>query len=260
MAGARHKMTLEYIAIRLERAGLDIPLHSNYRKSIKSSIVNSITGGSLERNTRHAYVSALKGVTCKINKGERVGLIGHNGAGKSTFLRLISGIYKATSGTVCRNVEVFPMIYKSFLTGNELNGVEAIKAHYLINYKTMDGFQAFLDEVIGFSGIGDFVYLPIKTYSEGMVSRLLFSMLTTGSYECLALDEGFGTGDASFFSKAETRIKNFIKASSTLVMANHSDTLLRQFCERGLVFEKGSIVFDGGINEALSYYHGIVSI
>jgi len=239
----------------MERVGLEIPLHTNYRKSIKNSLVSSLTGGSLRSNTKNTYVSALREVTCSINKGERVGLIGHNGAGKSTFLRLISGIYKPTYGTICHKVEVYPMITKSFLTGSELSGVEAIKAQYLVNRKTISGFQAFFDEVVEFSGIGDFVYLPIKTYSEGMAARLLFSMLTTGTYECLALDEGFGTGDASFFDKAEVRIKEFLNASSTVVMASHSDTLLRQFCERGLVFEKGSIVYDGSIEKALAYYH-----
>ena len=97
--------------------------------------------------------------------------------------------------------------------------------------------------------------MPMKGYSEGMSARLLFSILTSGRHECLALDEGFGTGDAKFFKKAQKRLEDFINTAGTLVLASHSDELLKQFCERGLVFERGKIVFDGSILEALKYYH-----
>ena len=168
---------------------------------------------------------------------------------------MISGIYTATSGSFERRIRVFPMIQKSFITSPELSGLQAIKAHYLMVHGNLRGFEAFCEGVIEFSGLGDFIHLPIKTYSEGMAARLLFSMLTAFSHECLAMDEGFGAGDFSFYEKAQQRMQSFIEQAGTLFLASHSDALLKQFCQRGLVFDQGSIVFDGELTAALNFYH-----
>ena len=147
------------------------------------------------------------------------------------------------------------MIQKSFITGPELSGLQAVKGHYLLMHGNLRGFHAFLQEIIDFSELGDFIHLPMKGYSEGMSARLLFALLTSGSHDCLALDEGFGAGDARFFERAQQRLGEFIDASGTLILASHSDALLRQFCRRGLVFNQGEIVFDGPLDKSLAYYH-----
>jgi lipopolysaccharide transport system ATP-binding protein len=108
---------------------------------------------------------------------------------------------------------------------------------------------------VEFSGLGDFVHLPVKTYSQGMAARLLFAVLTAGSHDCLAMDEGFGAGDSSFYDKAQERLHTFLATTGTLLLASHSDELLRRFCQRGLVFQEGQIVFDGPLDAALAYYH-----
>lgn len=182
-------------------------------------------------------------------------LIGHNGAGKSTFLKLISGIYFPTTGVLRRRVKVYPMIQKSFVTSPELSGVQAAKAHYLLIHGSLHGFSAFLEGVIAFSGLGDFVHLPVKSYSEGMAARLLFSVITGFSHECLAIDEGFGAGDSRFFDQAQQRMQEFVGAAGTLILASHSDALLRQFCMRGLVFDQGEIIHDSDLESALHFYH-----
>ena len=111
-----------------------------------------------------------------------------------------------------------------------------------------------LNDIVEFSGLGDFIALPIKTYSEGMKSRFIFSILTFDKHEFLALDEGIGTGDNSFYQKAEKRMREFIANSGTLVFASHSPDLLYKFCSRGLVFSCGNIVYDGKLNDALNFY------
>ena len=121
----------------------------------------------------------MNDINLTILKGERVALIGHNGSGKSSFLRIISGIYKPTNGKINILVDVYPMLQKTFLTSFELSGVDACKAHYLLKNHSLIGFESFLNEIIEFSGLGSYISLPIKTYSEGMTARLIFSILTS---------------------------------------------------------------------------------
>ncbi|MDH4406615.1 MAG: ATP-binding cassette domain-containing protein [Cyanobium sp. D14.bin.5] len=234
---------------------LRIPVQSRETRTLKKALIRSVTGGALRKTSGGAEIEALRGISCTIRHGERVALIGHNGAGKSTFLRLISGIYQATTGVFRASTPVFPMIQKSFITSQELSGLQAVKGHYLLMHGHLRGFPTYLQEIIEFSELGDFIHLPMKGYSEGMSARLLFALLTSGSHECLALDEGFGAGDARFFERAQKRLSEFIDTAGTLILASHSDGLLQQFCSRGLVFNQGQIAFDGPLESSLSYYH-----
>ena len=243
------------VVLKLENVRLDIPVFTTETRSLKSALMRSVTGGGLQRRGGGAVITALAGVTCDIREGDRVALIGHNGSGKTSFLRLISGIYQHTSGQFEAFVPVFPMIHKSFITSAELSGLQAIKAHYLMVNGNLKGFEEFSDDVVTFSGLGDFVHLPVKTYSQGMASRLLFSVLTACSHDCLAMDEGFGAGDSTFYLQAQKRLHSFLSTTGTLLLASHSDSLLRQFCQRGLVFNQGCIVYDGSLDAALSFYH-----
>lgn len=245
----------EKAIIELKGATLRIPVGKNKTKNLKKTIVKALTGGHLRRSQKGDEIYALDNVDCKIFQGERVALIGHNGAGKSTFLRLISGIYKQTEGEIITRCKIHPMIQKNFITGPDLSGLQAVKGHYLLNNKKLIGFEEYLEDIVEFSELGEYINMPMKGYSEGMSARLLFSILTSGHHECLALDEGFGTGDAKFFKKAQERLEKFINTTGTLILASHSDELLKQFCERGLVFQKGKIAYDGSIVEALKYYH-----
>ena len=241
--------------LELENVGLEIPVLTTETRSLKSSLIRSVTGGRLSRSRGGAVVTALQDISLIIRQGSRVALIGHNGAGKSTFLRLVSGIYKQTSGHFTAHVPVFPMIHKGFVTSPELSGLQAIKAHYLLGNNNLRGFQEFSDDVIDFSGLGDFIHLPLKTYSQGMAARLLFAVLTGGSHDCLAMDEGFGAGDNSFYEKAQDRMSRFLSSAGTLLLASHSEELLRRFCRSGLVFDSGRLVFAGPLESALDFYH-----
>jgi lipopolysaccharide transport system ATP-binding protein len=241
--------------LELRDVWLRIPVQTTETRSLKKVLIRSVTGGALRAKGSGAEIEALRGVNLTICHGERVALIGHNGAGKSTFLRLISGIYTPSSGLFHAACPVFPMIQKSFITSPDLSGMQAAKGHYLLLHGNLRGFDAFLEDVIEFSGLGDFIHLPMKGYSEGMSARLLFSMLTASKHDCLALDEGFGAGDARFFERAQHRMEAFIASAGTLLLASHSNDLLRQFCVRGLVFDQGEIVCDAPLEEALSFYH-----
>tara|TARA_B100000579_G_scaffold318257_1_gene267781 strand:- start:2935 stop:4305 length:1371 start_codon:yes stop_codon:yes gene_type:complete len=245
-------------AIEIKDISLSIPINYIENRSFTKKFANKVinfTGGKLDQSNNKTNIIALNKINLTIMKGERIGLIGHNGSGKSSFLRLISGIYLPTSGHIKVLVNVYPMLQKTFLTSSELSGIDACKAHYLLKNHCLEGFEYFLNEIIDFSGLGSYISLPVKTYSEGMSARLIFSILTSSPHECLAIDEGFGTGDADFCDRAEARMKQFMESASTLFLASHSEELLRQFCNRGIVFRHGSIVFDGPLDDALNYYN-----
>jgi len=249
---------LTHPAIEMKDISLSIPVYCLENRSLTKRFANkviNITGGKLSQSNHGTKVIALNNINLTIMKGERVGLIGHNGSGKSSFLRLISGIYTPTSGNIEISVDVYPMLQKSFLTSSELSGIDACKAYYLLNHHSLMGFNSFLNEIIDFSGLGSYISLPVKTYSEGMSARLIFSILTSSPHECLAIDEGFGTGDADFCDRAEERMKQFMESAATLFLASHSEELLKQFCDRGIVFSHGSIAYDGPLDAALNYYH-----
>ncbi len=245
-------------AIEMKDISLRIPIYNLENRSLSkrfASKVINLTGGALNQSKHGTNIIALNNINVTIMKGERVGLIGHNGSGKSSFLRLLSGIYLPTSGNIKVLVDVYPMLQKTFLTSSELSGIDACKAHFLLKNHSLEGFETFLDEIIQFSGLGSYISLPVKTYSEGMSARLIFSILTSSPHDCLAIDEGFGTGDSDFFDRAEVRMKQFMESAATLFLASHSEELLKQFCNRGIVFSHGSIAFDGPLDAALNYYH-----
>ncbi len=245
-------------AIEMVDISLSIPIYCLESRSLSKRItekVNNLTGGQLTESKGGANILALNNINLTIMKGERIALIGHNGSGKSSFLRLISGIYMPTNGHIKTYVDVYPMLQKTFLTSPELTGIDACKAHYLLINHSLSGFDTFLNEIIEFSGLGSYISLPIKTYSEGMSARLIFSILTSSPHDCLAIDEGFGTGDSNFTDRAEERMKKFMDSAATLFLASHSEELLKQFCNRGIVFSHGSIVYDGTLDAALNYYH-----
>lgn len=242
------------LLLEMHDVSLDIPVFTTEMRSLGSTLLRSVTGGFLRRQGRGAVVEALRAINLTVYHGERIALIGHNGAGKSTFLRLISGIYRPTSGSMAVHAYVYPMIEKGFVTSYELSGLQAVKAHYLMLHGGLHGFSDFLDDVISFSGLGDYIYLPIKGYSQGMIARLLFAVLTGVGHDCLALDEGLGAGDQRFVVAAQQRLDAFIAKAGTLFLASHSTDLLRRFCRRGLVFDSGRIVCDQPLEEALAYY------
>jgi lipopolysaccharide transport system ATP-binding protein len=254
-AGANGKAKQHFPILELENVSLKIPVFTSESRSIGTALLRSLTGGKLHQERGRSMVDALCDLNLVINNGERIALIGHNGAGKSTFLRLISGIYHPTSGRLRVHQFVYPMITRSFVTSHELSGLQAIKAHYLTIHGNLRDFHAYAEDVIDFCGLGDYIYLPIKGYSQGMAARLLFAMLTGIPHQCLAIDEGFGTGDSRFMEAAQRRLDAFLDTAGTLLLASHSDVLLRQFCKRGLVFDQGRIVMDGGLEEALDFYH-----
>jgi len=218
-----------------------------YRRSLSSLL--------LPRHHLSNPRNTISSINLTITHGERVALLGGNGSGKTTLLRLISTILEPTSGTIFTSSPVFPLLQQGFFTTRELTVVQTIRAYYFYNkYYQITSYHDYLLSVLDFSGLHEHKDKPVKKLSQGMSLRLLFSILVDGQHNILAIDEFFGTGDKAFFQKAQLRLTQFLKYSSTLILASHSDSLLRDFCSRGLVMSNGKIVFDGTLDDALSFY------
>lgn len=205
-------------------------------------------------NAESGIVRALDGVTFSLKEGERAGLIGHNGAGKSTLLRTISGIYAPRSGNVSTQGSI-----SALFSGGP--GIEADDTGYqnILNCGLFLGMSkkdilSKIDEIAEFSGLGEYLGLPVRTYSSGMNMRLSFSIATSINPQILLVDEALGTGDARFAAKAQKRILQLAERSSILVMASHSPALLKSICDRGILLEQGRVVYDGPIDEVAEVY------
>lgn len=243
------------IVISCRNVSLDLPVRSTRPSYAIKSIKSAITGGVLKGKNRNTFIRSLNCINLDIREGERIALIGPNGAGKSTFIRLISGIFAPTSGKIKLTNFATPLIDKSFFIDLDLSGYDACKASFLRYSNKGDSFKEFIKNIEEFSELGEFLSTPVSTYSEGMRTRLMFALTTSFVHPLLAMDEGIATGDRFFIKKALSKFEDFLKSSSTLILASHDDQLLKRFTERGIVFKKGMCVFDGKLEKALDFYN-----
>jgi len=204
--------------------------------------------------SRQTKKTVLDDVSISIGVGERIALLGSNGAGKSTLLRLMAGIYKPDEGSIDRVGDFSVFLDAGFGVDMRLTGRENCYSRAIINGVPKDDIQQFIQWVSNFSELGDYFDQPVRTYSTGMVVRLVFSMCTARTHDVLLIDEGIGTADARFQDKAFSRLSHLYDSAPMLILASHDPRLLKQNCTRGIVMRNGSVVFDGEINESIAFY------
>ncbi len=225
--------------------------------AFKERSLKSLLGSMLQDKKNKAEIQdihALKDISLEINVGERVGLLGHNGAGKSTFLKMLAGLYPISSGNRAVSGTIRSLFDLSLGFEPDASGRENILYRGLLLGLSPKYMRSIEDEIVEFAGLGKFIDYPIKTYSAGMQVRLAFAISTAVGGDILLLDEVIGAGDANFMAKAKDRITNLIERSEILVLASHDFSSLRSICERGILFHKGSVVFDGSIDNAINEY------
>lgn len=191
----------------------------------------------------------------EIHTGDRVGLIGHNGVGKSTLLRLLSGILKPDSGTISVASRLTVLLDSGFGLDPSLSGRENVRTMAILAGVDRSRRTELTDEIMQFSELGESFDQPVKTYSTGMVVRLvlsaqLFFIENTG----LIIDEGFGTADSAFQKKTFERVDTLMRSVPFLVLASHNEEMLQKYCNRGMVLSGGSVLFNGAINGAIEFY------
>tara|TARA_R110002074_G_scaffold274885_1_gene446438 strand:+ start:2429 stop:3475 length:1047 start_codon:yes stop_codon:yes gene_type:complete len=215
--------------------------------------ISSAAGGIIDRQA--GSVHALNNVSIEIGEGERVGLIGHNGAGKSTLLRTMAGIYVPRSGRVQVEGTVSALFQSSPGLEPDDTGFQNILNCGLFLGMSKKEILSKRDDIAEFTELGEYIHLPARIYSAGMLMRLSFAIVTSIDPNILLVDEALGTGDAHFAHKAQQRVLHLAQRSSILVMASHSPSLIASICNRAIYLDQGRVLADGPVSEVVDQYH-----
>ena len=247
--------------IRLEGVTVDFPIYSVRARSLKTSLLHKGTGGRIGNNAENVlYVRALEDVSLTIEHGDRVGLVGHNGSGKTTLLRVLAGVYEPPQGRVWRQGRVTSLIQVGLGIDHETTGYENIMTCGLLLGLTPEEVREHTDEIAAFSELGEYLALPVRTYSEGMLMRLTFAVCTCIKPEILLMDEWLSVGDAAFVEKAERRLEAFIDRAGLLVLASHNLELLGRVCTKGILLDAGRVLASGSIEDVAGEYGRVVGV
>jgi lipopolysaccharide transport system ATP-binding protein len=243
--------------ITLDKVCLDFPVYNADARSLKSSLVNVATGGQLRAGNKGGVtVRALDDINLKIEPGERVGLVGHNGSGKSSLLRVLNGVYRPSSGTISVDGEIGSLIDINIGINPEATGLENITTCAALMGIPKSTVVERLPDIIDFSELGDYISMPVRTYSSGMQMRLMFSIATTMKPQILLMDEWLSVGDESFVKKAEERLGKLVSETDILVFASHSRKTITSTCNRLIWLEHGRIKADGNVETIANEYFG----
>lgn len=241
----------------LEHVHVEFPIYGNAR-SLRSAFFARATGGLIQRDAGwqgRVVVKALNGVSFTLHEGDRLGLVGSNGAGKSTLLKVLAGVYEPVSGQALVSGKIttlFDMLpgldpddtgYENIITGGLLLGL------------SRNAIESRVADIEEFSELGEYLALPVRTYSAGMMARLGFAVATAVDPGILLVDEGIGAGDARFAERASRRMRSFVDRSKILVLASHSDALIKSWCNKAALFEAGRMLLIGQVDEVLEAYH-----
>ncbi|MBA2654120.1 MAG: ABC transporter ATP-binding protein [Gammaproteobacteria bacterium] len=241
--------------IILENVTLRYPIYGASTRSFKHTLVNIATGGQFTKNNKKVEVKALDKISFALNKGDKLGLIGHNGAGKSTLLRTLAGIYEPQEGGIHVKGEISSLLDLHVGMQFESSGYENIRVRGLIMGMSKKETKKTIQDIEQFTELGDFLSIPVKTYSSGMIMRLAFGMSTSFTPDILLIDEVIGTGDANFMKQAHNRLDHFIAKSNILVLSSHSSEIIQRFCNKVLWLEHGTIKDFGATQEILAKYN-----
>jgi ABC-2 type transport system ATP-binding protein len=243
------------VSIVTTDACVDFPIFDARSRSLKKTVMGMV-GGNIATETKVPVIEALRDISLTLTHGDRVGLVGHNGAGKSTLLRLLAGIYEPTRGGAEIRGRVAPVFDLGVGMDPEISGLENIIVRGLFLGMTRKQMESRIDDIADFTELGDFLEMPLRTYSTGMRIRLALGVVTSIDPEILILDEGIGAVDAAFLNKSKKRLAELVDRAGLLVFASHSDEFLRDLCDSAMWMEHGRIRQRGGIEEVLAAYKG----
>ena len=240
--------------IRIENVSVDFPLFHGSSRSLKKTVVAAASGRLGEDNRQRRVVQALRDVDIELGSGDRLGLIGTNGAGKTTLLRAIAGIYEPVAGRIRVEGSLNALLDPQLGMNVELTGRENIMLRGLYNGLSKTQIAALEDDVQDFAELGEFLDLPVRFYSSGMVVRLGFAMATAIRPQVLLMDEWFLAGDANFMAKARTRLEAIVRGAEILVLSSHISSAVLEWCNRVIWMDHGRVRMDGPPAEVMAAY------
>lgn len=241
--------------IELKGATLDLPIYDVQGRSLKKQVLRMGRRNAIaEGNDGVIVVRALNNVDLRFDTGDRIGLIGHNGAGKSTLLRTMAGIYAPTHGEVRTEGKIVPLLDISLGMDENSTGMQNIRLRGLLLGMSDAEIRAKQQSIADFCELGDYLDLPLRTYSSGMRVRLAFAVSTAVDAEILLLDEVMGVGDASFMHKAKDRLADLHSRAEIVVLAMHANAEIRKVCNKALWMERGHVRAFGPVEEVVGQY------
>ena len=232
---------------------VSFPIFTSRTRSVKSAVFTKL-GGALGAHNDTLVVHALRNVSLELRDGDRLGLVGHNGAGKTSFLRVVAGVYPPRSGEAIVEGRVSSFTDITLGMEPEATGWQNIIFRCVFLGLTFAEARALAPSIGEFSELGEYLDLPVRTYSSGMFVRLAFAISTSVQPDIVVMDEMIGTGDQTFIEKAHRRLNSLLEKSRILVLASHENEIIRAFCNKVLWLEKGQIRMLGPVDEVMAAY------
>jgi len=262
------------LSIAAKDIHVEFPIYDHHMRSLKYTLgvgkiakgLNRFTAGKLNvggqigtGETGRVVIKALDGVSFDIHEGDRIGLLGHNGSGKTTLLRTLAGIYEPVGGSIHTSGRVVPLFDLQLGMDVDATGIENIWMRGKLLGLTTQQIKDALDDIAEFTELGEYLYMPIRTYSMGMMLRLSFAISTAITPDILVLDEMIAAGDAAFLARADARLKSFLTRAGILVVASHSMPMLHQWCNKGMLLERGKLIAYGPLEDVVSRYEATMA-
>jgi lipopolysaccharide transport system ATP-binding protein len=243
-------------AIDAEGICVDFPLYHGNARSLKRAVFSTVSGRVAADTKHRVVVQALRDISFQLRSGDRLGLIGGNGAGKTTLLRTLAGIYEPQTGHVRVQGSLNALLDPNLGMNVDLTGRENIMLRGLYNGLSLAAIRQLEKDVAAFAELGEFIDLPVRVYSSGMVVRLGFALATAIRPQVLLMDEWFLAGDATFMERARVRLEDMVRGADILVLSTHVADVVLNWCTRVIWLDQGRIRADGPAETVLSQYLG----
>jgi homopolymeric O-antigen transport system ATP-binding protein len=242
--------------ISIDGVSVSFPLYHGNARSVKKLVFAAASGRLGQDRQKRVVVEALRNISFNLRGGDRLGLIGSNGAGKTTLLRTLAGIYEPVTGHVRVEGSLNALLDASLGMNLDLTGRENIMLRGLYNGLSRPELEQLERDVTAFAGLNDFIDLPVRIYSTGMVVRLGFALATAIRPQILLMDEWILAGDAQFLDRARLRLETMVRGADILVLSTHDSSIVRTWCSRVLWLDEGRIRADGPPDDVLEQYLG----
>ena len=242
--------------IDVRGVSLDFPLYHGNARSLKRTVFSKVSS-RIASDVRHrVVVEALRDVSFSLSSGDRLGLVGTNGAGKTTLLRTLAGIYEPLIGSLRVNGSLNALLDPQLGMNPDMTGRENIMLRGLYNGLDRAAIRRLEQDVCDFAELDDFIDLPVRIYSSGMVVRLGFALATAIRPQVLLMDEWFMAGDATFMEKARARLEDMVRGAEILVLSSHQEHVILEWCTRVIWMDQGRVRADGPAAEIMDVYLG----